>query len=96
MVAALTNQNFIQEEIKSGLKLGNACHHLAQNLFSSSLLSKNLKACRNIILLVVLYGFETWLLTFREERRLRMFEENIWAKVGRDNRRVEKTTSRGT
>jgi len=81
MVAALTNQNFIQEEIKSGLKLGNACHHLAQNLFSSSLLSKNLKACRNIILLVVLYGFETWLLTFREERRLRMFEDRVLRRI---------------
>jgi hypothetical protein len=34
----LTNQNSIQEEIKSGLKLGNACYHSVQNLLSSSLL----------------------------------------------------------
>ena len=40
---ALTNQNSIQEEIKSRLKLGNACYYLVQCLFSSSLLSKNLK-----------------------------------------------------
>ena len=39
----LTNQNSIQEEIKSSLKSGNACYHLAQNLLSSSLLSKNLR-----------------------------------------------------
>jgi len=39
----LTNQNSIQEEIKSRLKLGNACYHPVQNLSSSSLLSKNLK-----------------------------------------------------
>ena len=39
----LTNQNSIQEEIKSRLKLGNACYHSVQNLLSSSLLSKNLK-----------------------------------------------------
>ena len=39
----LTNQNSIQEEIKSRLKLGNACYHLMQKLLSSSLLSKNLK-----------------------------------------------------
>ena len=39
----LTNQNSIQKEIKSRLKLGNACYHSVQNLFSSSLLSKNLK-----------------------------------------------------
>jgi len=40
---ALTNQNSIQEEIKSRLKLGNACYHSVQNILSSSLLSKNLK-----------------------------------------------------
>jgi len=39
----LTNQNSIQEEIKSRLKLGNACYYSVQNLLSSSLLSKNLK-----------------------------------------------------
>ena len=39
----LTNQNSIQEEIKSTLKLGNACHYSMQNLLSSSLLSKTLK-----------------------------------------------------
>ena len=27
MGAALTNQNYIQEEIKSRLKSGNACYH---------------------------------------------------------------------
>jgi hypothetical protein len=54
----LTNQNSIQEEIKSKLKLGNACYHLVQNLLSSRLLSKNLKIkkYRTIILSVVLYG----------------------------------------
>jgi len=39
----LTNQNFIQDEIKSRLKSGNACYHSVQNLLSSSLLPKNLK-----------------------------------------------------
>ena len=39
----LTNQNTIQEEIKSQLKSGKACYHLVQNLLSSSLLSKNIK-----------------------------------------------------
>ena len=38
-----TNQNSIQKEIKSRLKLGNACYHSVQNILSSSLLSKNLK-----------------------------------------------------
>ena len=39
----LTNQNLSQEEIKSRLKLGNACYHLVQNRLSSRLLSKTLK-----------------------------------------------------
>ena len=75
----LTNQNSIQEEIKSRLKSGNACYHLVQNLFSSSLLSKNLKIkiYRTIILHVVLYGCETWSLTLGEEHRLRVFENRV-------------------
>ena len=39
----LTTQNSIQEEIKSRLKLGNACYYSVQNLLCSNLLSKNLK-----------------------------------------------------
>ena len=57
----LTNQNSIQEEIKSRLKLGNACYLSVHNLLSSSLISNNLKIKihRTIILPVVLYGCET-------------------------------------
>jgi hypothetical protein len=74
--ATLTNQNSIQEEIKSRLKLGNVCYYSVQNLLSSRLLSRNLKIkiYRTIILPVVLYGCETCSLTLREERRLRVFE----------------------
>jgi hypothetical protein len=39
----LTNQNSIQEEIKSRLESGNACYHSVQNSSSSSSLTKNLK-----------------------------------------------------
>jgi UDP-galactopyranose mutase len=37
----LRNQNSIQVEIKSRLKLGNTCYYSVQNLSSSRLLSKN-------------------------------------------------------
>ena len=55
---------------------------------SSSLLTKNLqiKIYRNIILPVVLYGCETWSLTLREERRLRMFENRVLRRVFRPKR----------
>jgi len=74
----LTNKNSNQDEIKSRLKLGNACYYSVQNLLSSSFLSKNLniKIYRTIIL-PVLHGCETWSLTLREERRLRLFENRV-------------------
>jgi len=51
-----------------------------QDLLSSSLLSKNLNLYRTIIL-PVLYGFETWSLTLREERRLRVFENRVLMRI---------------
>ena len=83
MGTALTNQNSIQEEIKSRLKSGNACYHLVQNLLSCSLLSKNIKIkiYRTIILPVVLYGCETWSLTMREEHRLRVSENRVLRRI---------------
>jgi hypothetical protein len=47
------------------------------------LLSKNLKLkiYRSIILPFVLYGYETWSLTLREERRLRLFENRVLRRV---------------
>jgi len=75
----LTNQNSIQEEIKRGLKSGNACYHLVLNLLSSSLLFKNIKIkiYGTIILPVVLYGCETWWLTMRGECRLGVSENSV-------------------
>jgi hypothetical protein len=78
-----TNQNSIQVEIKSRLKLGNACYYSVQNLLSSRLLSKNLKIriYRIIILPVVLYECEAWSLTLREQRRLKVFENRVLMRV---------------
>jgi hypothetical protein len=73
------DQNSVREEIKSRLKSGNACYHSAQNLLSSNFLSTHLKIkiYRNLILPVYLYGYETWSLTLREERTLRVFENRV-------------------
>ena len=75
----LTNQNSMQEDIKSRMELGNVCYHSVQNLLSCSLLSKNIKIMiyRTIILRVILYGCDTLSLTLREERRLRVFENRV-------------------
>jgi len=47
------------------------------------LLSKNLKIkiYRTVILPVVLYGCETWSLTLREERKLRVFESRVMRRI---------------
>ena len=52
-------------------------------VFSSTLQSKNLKIkiYRTTILPVVLYGCETWSLTLREERRLRVFENRVLRRI---------------
>jgi hypothetical protein len=63
--------------------VGNACYHSVQNLLSSRLLSKNTKirVYRTIILPVVLYGCQTWSLTWREEQRLRVFENRVLRRI---------------
>ena len=79
----LTNQSSIQKEIKSSLKSWNTCYHSVQNLFSSSLPSKNFnnKIYRTVVLPVVLYGCETWSLTLREVHRLRVFENRVLRRI---------------
>jgi hypothetical protein len=79
----LTDKNSVQKETKSRLKSGNACYHSVQNVLSSSSLAKykKIKIYRTINLPVVLYGCETWLLTLREELRLRVFENRVLRRV---------------
>jgi len=54
-----------------------------QNLLSPSLPSKNtkFKIYGTIILPVVLYGCEIWLLTMRKEHRLRVFENRVLRRI---------------
>jgi hypothetical protein len=79
----VTNQNLIQEEIKRRLNSGNACYHLVQNLLSSRMLSKNVKVriYKTIMLPVVLYRYETWSLTLKEEYKLRVFENMVLRRI---------------
>jgi len=62
---------------------GNACYHSVQNILSSRWPSKNvkIKIYRTIILLLVLYGCETWSLALREERRLTVFENMVLRRI---------------
>jgi len=87
-VKVLTNKNFLQEGIKRRLKPGNACYHSVQNLSSSTLLFKNIriKIYRTVIFSVILYGFKSWSLTLREERRPRVFENRALSRIFGPNR----------
>jgi hypothetical protein len=71
------------DEIKSRLNSGNTCYYSVQNLLSSRLISRNLKIkiYKTVILPVVLYGWETWSLTLREEHRLRVFENRVLRRI---------------
>jgi hypothetical protein len=87
----LTNQDGIHDEIKSRLNSGNACYYSVQNLSSSCLISKNLKIkiYKTVILPVVLYGCETWSLTLREERGLRVFENRLFSRIFGPKREID-------
>jgi len=65
------------------MKSGNACNHSVHYLLSTSLLSKNtkIKKYRTAILPFVFYGCETWSITLREERRLRLFESSVLRRI---------------
>jgi hypothetical protein len=54
-----------------------------QNILSSRLLSKKVEISMYMtrILLVVLYGCETWSLTLREYHRLRIFYNGVLRKI---------------
>ena len=63
--------------------MGNSCYYSLDNILSSHLLSKKLKVntYKTIILPVVLYSYETWSLTLREEDKLRVFENKVLRKI---------------
>jgi hypothetical protein len=79
----VTYQNCIHEEIKSRLISENVCYHSVQSLLTSRLLSTNVKVkiYKTINLRVVLYGCETWSLTLREERRLKVYENRVMRRI---------------
>jgi hypothetical protein len=69
-------------------------------LSSSRVLSKNIKTkiYRIIILLLVLYGCETWFRTLREKHRLSVFQNRVlrnifgpkWDKIRGERRRLHR------
>jgi len=77
------SQDSIQELSTDRLRSGNACCQPVHKILPSSLLSSNLKIkiYENIIFPLVLYGCKTWSLTWREERRLLVFENRVLRRI---------------
>jgi hypothetical protein len=50
-------------------------------VFPSDIKNLKIKIYKTVILLVVLYGCETWSLTLREEHRLRVFENKVLRRI---------------
>jgi hypothetical protein len=73
--------------MNSRLKSGNACYDAVQNVSPSSFLSKDLKMkTHRTIIMPVLYGCETWSLTLREKRILRVFDNRASRRIFGPNR----------
>ena len=82
MGTTLPNETSIQEEFKSRFMSGNAVYCSVQNLLCSTLLYKNLKIkIYRTINLPVFYGRESWSVTLREERKLRVSENRVLSKI---------------
>jgi hypothetical protein len=78
-----TNQNFMPKEMKNPLHSGNAFYQQVQNVLSLRLLSRNvkIKIYRITVLLLVLYGWETWSLTLMAGHTLNMLEHRVLRKI---------------
>jgi hypothetical protein len=58
------------------------CYHSVQNpVFLSAVKNVKVRLYKTIILLVVLYGCESWFLTFTEEHKLRVFDNRVRRKI---------------
>jgi hypothetical protein len=87
----LTNQNSVQEKVRADCSQGIHAIIRCRIFCVSVCYPKNtkIKIHRTVVLPVVLYGCETWSLTLRKERRLRVFANRALRIVG--NKRDEVT-----
>jgi hypothetical protein len=70
-------ENCVQEEIKIRLNSGNVAAIVFRLIFKDL----QIKIYKTIILPRVFYRYETWFLTLREERRLRVFENRVLRRI---------------
>ena len=79
----MNTDNSIEEEIKERIAAGNRAFHVHKKLFTSKLLSRNVKLqlYNTLIRPTVTYGSETWVLKENMINKLMIFERKIMRKI---------------
>jgi len=77
--AMANTDSSIEEEIKERIATGNRAYHVHKKLFTSKLISRNVKLqlYNTLIRPTVTYASETWVLKENMINKLMIFEKNI-------------------
>ena len=75
--------NSIEEEIKEGIAAGNSAYHAHKKLFTSKLISRNVKLqlYNTLTHPVVTYASETWVIKENVINKIMIFERRITRKI---------------
>ena len=79
----MDTDNSIEEEIKERIAAGNRAYHVHKKLFSSKLISRNIKLqlYDTFIRPTVTYASKTWVLKGSMTNKLMVFERKIMRKI---------------
>ena len=79
----VNTDNSLEEEIKERIAAGNRAYHVHKKLFTSKLISRNVKLqlYNTLIRPTVTYASETWLLKVSMINKLMIFERKIMRKI---------------
>lgn len=83
LIAFITSDNVISEEIKPMMRSGNICYLVLKNLFQSKLVSRasKVRVCETVIKPTISYACEIWTLTKHNEILLERFERKILKRI---------------
>jgi len=81
--AMVNTDNSVEEEIKERIAAGNRAYHVHKKLFTSKLISRNVKLqlYNTLIRPRVTYASETWVLKESMINKLMIFERKIMRKI---------------
>jgi hypothetical protein len=79
----VNDNNSIEKEIKGRISLGNKAFYANQDLFKSTLLTKNSKLgmYKTLVRPVVTYACEMWILKENIKTKLRVFERKVLRRI---------------